>query len=136
MWRLFPAASDRLYSFIYPLLIISTLTDYCLLGVGKRCNFCFESTSWREIVGTANAMVVLDKVFRQKDDRFLRLLNEMRTGSLSPKSIAICRMKVAEYQRASVPRQMESPAIECTKLFSTNVGVDEVRCFRCLWIVM
>ena len=48
---------------------------------GERCTFLFESKCWRRLV---DASVVLRSVFRQADTSFVELLNEMRTGSLSP----------------------------------------------------
>ena len=41
-------------------------------------------------------MIVLDKVFRQKDSEFLRLLNELRRGIVSKKTNEILNKKVSE----------------------------------------
>ena len=43
-----------------------------------------------------NGMIVLDKVFRQKDSSFLRLLNELRRGIVSPTTLQILNQKVQE----------------------------------------
>ena len=41
-------------------------------------------------------MIVLDKVFRQKDSHFLRLLNELRRGIVSKATNEILNKKVSE----------------------------------------
>ena len=41
-------------------------------------------------------MIVLDKVFRQKDSGFLRLLNELRRGIVSQETITILKRKVED----------------------------------------
>jgi hypothetical protein len=41
-------------------------------------------------------MIVLDKVFRQKDSGFLRLLNELRRGIVSPETNITLQRKVQE----------------------------------------
>jgi hypothetical protein len=41
-------------------------------------------------------MIVLDKVFRQKDSSFLRLLNELRRGIVSHTTQQILNQKVQE----------------------------------------
>lgn len=45
--------------------------------------FCFESSRWRE---TMKNVIVLKKIFRQEDDKFTKILNQIRTGRLSLKS--------------------------------------------------
>ena len=52
---------------------------------GGSVKFAFEAQTWPEIVKkTFN----LTKVFRQRDPEFVDMLNEMRFGRLSQKSIA------------------------------------------------
>ncbi|KAI0344111.1 hypothetical protein BDW22DRAFT_1327918, partial [Trametopsis cervina] len=43
--------------------------------------FAFDAKSWNQCIGKP---VVLKKVFRQKDQRFVNMLNAMRFGNLSP----------------------------------------------------
>jgi ATP-dependent DNA helicase PIF1 len=45
--------------------------------------FCFESLRWRE---TMKNIIILKKIFRQEDQRFAKILNQIRTGRLSLKS--------------------------------------------------
>lgn len=57
--------------------------------------FCFESHVWDELLGTDGA-IVLDKVFRQKDGPFLRILNSMRRGQVTNECRNILQQKVIE----------------------------------------
>ncbi|CAK9787080.1 unnamed protein product [Cutaneotrichosporon oleaginosum] len=50
--------------------------------------FCFEATTWSESI---HKQVNLSKVFRQKDERFVNMLNEMRFGRLTSESIETFR---------------------------------------------
>lgn len=45
--------------------------------------YCFEAASWDSVV---NQCVELKTVFRQKDQSFIRLLNEVRIGRISQNS--------------------------------------------------
>ena len=47
--------------------------------------FAFEAQLWKE---TIKKTYNLTKVFRQRDQEFVDMLNEMRFGQLSPQSIA------------------------------------------------
>lgn len=51
---------------------VSTATD--------QMKFCFQSVSWNKVV---EETIILETVFRQKDDKFVKILNEMRKGKLS-----------------------------------------------------
>ena len=55
--------------------------------------FCFESATWKELFGT-ESMVLLDRVYRQDDDNFLRILSEVRRGEISGESCHILEAKV------------------------------------------
>lgn len=46
----------------------------------KRAKFAFEASSWHRCVPT---QVTLTQIFRQKDTRLIRLLDEMRVGMIS-----------------------------------------------------
>ncbi|GMK58938.1 hypothetical protein CspeluHIS016_0603800 [Cutaneotrichosporon spelunceum] len=50
--------------------------------------FCFEAATWSDAI---HKQVNLSKVFRQKDERFVNMLNEMRFGRLTPESIETFR---------------------------------------------
>ncbi|KAL2289385.1 hypothetical protein FJTKL_02383 [Diaporthe vaccinii] len=48
---------------------------------GKDVFFAFQSDAWKESI---ERVVTLTQVFRQKDSDFVRLLNELRRGEISP----------------------------------------------------
>ena len=50
---------------------------------GER-TFAFEADSWKDSITTS---INLTQVFRQKDRRFIDMLNEMRFGRMSPSTI-------------------------------------------------
>ena len=50
-------------------------------------------------------MIVLDKVFRQKDSSFLRLLNELRRGIVSPTTNQTLSWKVQENRNKNADKQ-------------------------------
>ena len=51
---------------------------------GKEAKFAFDAASWNTSIGHT---IGLTQVFRQKDPVFANMLNEMRLGKLTPKSI-------------------------------------------------
>jgi ATP-dependent DNA helicase PIF1 len=67
----------------------------------------------------SEGIVVLDKVFRQKDTNFQRLLNDMRRGVLTDANRAILSSRVHAQVVAGAD-------IEPTQLYATNKGVDEI----------
>ena len=87
-------------------------------------------------------MIVLDKVFRQKDNDFSRLLNELRRGIVSKNTNDILTQKVAETKRKKLlasqahtangntgitvnnGRNRDGGLVLPTKLFATNRDVD------------
>ncbi|KAI5124476.1 hypothetical protein M0805_008358 [Coniferiporia weirii] len=77
--------------------------DFCQLppvpdlhdGVQLPVTFAFDASSWDSCIGTP---IVLNKVFRQRDRAFVRMLDEMRYGRLDDGSAecfaALCRSVV------------------------------------------
>lgn len=53
--------------------------------VGKLTKFSFEAKTWNECITTT---IQLKHVFRQNDPVFIGILNEMRTGKMSPESVS------------------------------------------------
>ncbi len=108
------------------------------IGVGRNAHFCFESDTWRQLFDQPQSsdggqgMVLLDTVFRQKDDSvFLNILNEMRKGGVSQRAAQLLQDKVRQCiandaaQRASGNgSESDVGAVRPTKLFSTNKDVD------------
>ncbi|WVR08671.1 hypothetical protein IAU60_005729 [Kwoniella sp. DSM 27419] len=85
---------------------------------GATPRFCFEAQMWSE---TISMSVNLTKVFRQKDQRFIDMLNEMRFGKLSPQSIASFR---------ALSRPIPYDGIEPTELFPRREDVDRSNATR------
>ena len=80
------------------------------VGVGGgKVNFCFEAKFWKELLANRDdGMIVLDKVFRQKDSNFLRILNELRRGVVSRETDAVLQAKVLDSLAAAEARQREA----------------------------
>jgi ATP-dependent DNA helicase PIF1 len=79
----------------------------------NTCLFAFEAKTWGEVVErTFN----LTHVFRQRDEEFVNMLNEMRFGRLSAKSIG--RFK-------SLARELQfEDGLQATELFPRREDVD------------
>ncbi len=58
--------------------------------------FAFESRSWNEVVKHCRN---LKQVFRQKDQEFINLLNEVRVGVLSKKYNAQIRLQATKTRK-------------------------------------
>jgi len=93
------------------------------VGLGSSCHFCFTSPVWQELLGDGG-MMVLDKVFRQKDPRFLRVLNELRRGIVSPTTDALLQTKVRE--APAMRKKLAENGQVTTKLFAVNSMVDKI----------
>eukprot|EP01041_Mallomonas_annulata_P010132 gene10132-21129_t len=112
------------------------------IGLGVRTQFSFKADSWNKIFHTGNNnnsgnMIVLDKVFRQKDPAFLNMLHELRRGVVSQYTSQVLQNKVNSCsnnnnnsnsaQSSSTPTSTsKSSSIRPTKLFSTNRDVDAI----------
>lgn len=79
----------------------------------RAVKFCFDADTWNNVI---DHTIGLHHVFRQKDPEFAGMLNEMREGKLSQKSIS-------SFQKLSraLPVQYDMTA---TELFPTRVEVD------------
>ncbi|KAJ1306990.1 hypothetical protein OPQ81_007970 [Rhizoctonia solani] len=85
---------------------------------GGQPKFAFEAEKWSECVErTFN----LSKVFRQKDPRFVDMLNEMRFGRLTPSSIRTF------YE---LSRPIPNDGIDATELFPRREDVDRSNSLR------
>ena len=54
----------------------------------ETCNFCFESPTFEELF-PGNNKIYFDKIFRQKDPVYSKILNQIRVGKISKNSIRI-----------------------------------------------
>lgn len=123
------------------------------VGLGRNTHFAFEGSAWKSIFGSADimidrnyyddndlhkmfgTMILLDKVFRQKDDStFLNLLQELRQGVVSHTTAQILNRKVMEALQQQYKEQEQARSkdgqekaetkVKATKLFSINRDVD------------
>jgi ATP-dependent DNA helicase PIF1 len=95
--------------------------DVCQLPpVGRDSTFFFEAKCWKTAV---NRTVQLTRVFRQTDMRFVEILNEMRVGSLSEKSIRMLK------SLSRVPSYPED-GIEPAQLFCLRQEVEQANMKR------
>jgi ATP-dependent DNA helicase PIF1 len=135
------------------------------IGVGKLTTFCFESNAWKELFGNDSSqemmnfmpssssssssgtngkgeVILLDKIFRQQNDRiFLNVLNHLRKGQVNNEINSILFQKVQDSlnqkridEEKERQKKLCSPGAEVgdseeakikpTKLFSTNQDVD------------
>jgi ATP-dependent DNA helicase PIF1 len=84
--------------------------------------FCFESEDWN-IVFKKDNQIQLKKIFRQTDDTYANILNQIRNGKIKRKSFDL----LSKY----VGREISSDLIvEPTKLFPTRSRVDFINSFK------
>lgn len=76
-------------------------------------SFCFQAKCWDALV---THEFVLQRVFRQRDDTFINLLNSMRSGKVSPEAATLLEDAGRGISKTSDLRP--------TLLFSTNHRVD------------
>ena len=53
--------------------------------------FCFESNNWKE---TFNALIELQKIYRQKDEKYMKILRHVRNGQISKKTYDILNSRI------------------------------------------
>ena len=80
--------------------------------------FCFESELWPILFEPAN-QIALKKIFRQKDEVYATILNQLREGKLKRKSYEL----LMSYVGKTVP---EDSLIMPTKIFPTRSKVEQI----------
>lgn len=103
------------------LQIVATGDFFQLPPVPDRnrvAKFAFEAEKWKDL----HATIQLTTVFRQKDEEFVEMLNQMRTGSLTDKTIS-------NFKKLSRPLQQDD-GITPTELFPTRHEVDTANTVR------
>lgn len=94
-------------------------------GTRKMSRFCFESESWKECI---EVCVELTQVHRQRDERFIKMLNEIRRGVVSPESEKLLmnctRNDFSTCSLTSGGGDSATAEVEPTRLYSTNKNVD------------
>jgi ATP-dependent DNA helicase PIF1 len=82
----------------------------------ESCKFCFECDEWNTVFD-ASCQVQLMKIFRQQEESFSNILNQIRVGRVKQKTI--------DYLSSIVGRKYENNLIVApTKLFATRRKVD------------
>ena len=81
----------------------------------EASGFCFESNIWSSCVDQS---IVLKKIFRQNDERYVKCLNQIRQGKISRKSLEALK------NRLNVP--FDDQLIKPTKLLPTRKKVDTI----------
>ena len=77
---------------------------------------CFKSSVWKTL-GLHRNTVELTKVIRQKDNDFVKVLNEIRIGEISPESIEFLR-------NLDISKKKKDIHKSTTKLYTVNRNVD------------
>ena len=90
--------------------------DFLQLPCVKSSKFCFESDSWSKCVTNT---VYLDKIMRQKDQKFQECLNKIRIGNIDKKTKKILKSRIGIELK-------NKDGILPTKLFATNKYVDYI----------
>ncbi|WWC93163.1 uncharacterized protein L201_008131 [Kwoniella dendrophila CBS 6074] len=73
-------------------------------GSVHNCSFAFDAMSWNKVIPWEN-MTSLTRVFRQKEDRFVKILESMRRGQIAKEDIAMLRglARTVEYPEGIEP---------------------------------
>ena len=95
---------------------------YQLPPVGKRddpetMRFCFESARWAATFPAASH-IALNTMFRHKNPAFIKVLDEVRQGVLTPESAALLQSRILE--------PAITDGIVPTKLFPRNADAERV----------
>ena len=64
------------------------------------CEFCFESPRWKECMDHVH---VLQTIFRQTDDEYKKILNQIRIGKISTNTIAKLKQRICPYDLEHTP---------------------------------
>lgn len=112
--------------------------DFMQLPPVSRSNnvrFAFDSRIWSQLFpaggggASGAAMMRLSHVYRQRDDRLVRVLQQIRTGTLGPDGCALLRATAGNKMR-------DAPMYACAcvrvfnvcRLFARREDVDEANC--------
>jgi ATP-dependent DNA helicase PIF1 len=105
--------------------LVFTGDFFQLPPVGNNMNdpgsedFCFESDEWYKVFAMENH-IELNSMFRQKDQDYIDILNEIRRGELSEKNAQILEKYVGREYLKSDNNTLYTP----TKLFPTRAKTD------------
>ncbi len=82
---------------------------------GEKFNFCFNSNVWKKL--NLNSFI-LQKSFRQNDEKFVRILNNLRFNNLDEDDIEALKLRLEAKDETSIIRP--------TILTTHNVKVEEI----------
>jgi hypothetical protein len=88
-------------------------------GAPPRPKFCFQANAWNQAI---HAQFSLRKVFRQTDDAFVRILNELRRGIVSLTTEQAFNGSGWELRSMAAAGSQ----VRVTKLFTRNMSVDNI----------
>lgn len=80
--------------------------------------FCFESENWDKMF---NNIHILKKVFRQDNETFSKLLNNIRVGKITKSNVEILKSRIIPF---------ENTGIIPTKLFPKNISVNNINIYE------
>lgn len=80
--------------------------------------FCFESADWWDIFG-ANNCIELKTIFRQKDDKYAQILNQLREGIIKKSSVQMLNAQLNKPRPAGL-------FIQPTKIYPLRAQVDTI----------
>jgi ATP-dependent DNA helicase PIF1 len=86
--------------------------------------FCFESLNWDAIFGIN--IVILKRVFRQKDNEYIKILNQIRKGKISRKSYEILLNYVGRKYNAETDKVPKPIQLYPRKRMVENVNSREL----------
>lgn len=87
----------------------------------ETTEYCFQSPLWFNIIPLANH-IQLHTIFRQRDPKYIQILNEIRQGQLSQENIALLK---AHKERPPY-EETEHNGCYLTKLFPIRSRVDHI----------
>ncbi|KAJ9303003.1 hypothetical protein DTO271G3_377 [Paecilomyces variotii] len=85
----------------------------------REAKFAFSAATWNTCI---QHTILLTHVFRQKDPEFAEMLNEMRLGKITPRTIEV-------FKKLSRPLDFHD-ALEATELFPTRAEVENANSAR------
>jgi ATP-dependent DNA helicase PIF1 len=80
--------------------------------------FCFESKVWREAGFDGEGTIYLQEVMRQRDERFVKVLNDVRVGNVGRAVTSVLDSCLVD------KKPLPTDGIVPTKLYCTNKDVD------------
>eukprot|EP00941_MAST-03F_sp_MAST-3F-sp1_P000016 g16.t1 len=101
--------------------------DFFQLPPVSNSTYCFQSKAWNSVVQES---VILQQVFRQKDDDFITMLNEIRVGTVSHKTASILdeKVKQSKLNTSKSSTEKEKAVVQPTRLYPRNRQVDLINC--------